>query len=557
MLESPTWWRDAVIYQVYPRSFADSNADGMGDIRGIISRLDYLTDLGVDALWISPFYTSPLHDGGYDVADYREVDPRLGSSADFQELIDQAHARGLRIFMDIVPNHTSSEHAWFKEAIAAGPGSPEWDRYIIRPGKGENGELPPNNWKSVFHGRGWSHMRTSDGKETGYWYLHLFDTTQPDVNWENREVHEEFLDVLRYWFDRGVDGFRIDVAHGLVKDPALPDIDDELASTMELLGHAPTAPYWDQDGVHEIYKEWRHLADSYDPPRVFCGETWAPSPERLALYQRPDELHTSFNFNYLEAGWDAERLKESIDATIGNHAKVGAPPTWVLSNHDIIRHRTRLAPGFDDKNRLTCVVDEQIGLARARAATLFLLALPGSAYIYQGEELGLTEVRDLAPDDRQDPAWHRSAGKDGMRDGCRVPIPWESASPSYGFGASDKSWLPMPPIWAELALDQQRGVEGSTWEMYRQALALRKAEPALGEGPLVWDVSDSGVLSFVRTSDHTNVRCVLNTTDTAIHLPTTMGTDVLMASGPDVAEITEDAEGHLVIGANTAVWLRA
>ncbi len=557
MLESPTWWRDAVIYQVYPRSFADSDADGMGDIRGIISRLDYLTDLGVDALWISPFYTSPLHDGGYDVADYREVDPRLGSSANFQELIDQAHARGLRIFMDIVPNHTSSEHAWFKEAIAAGPGSPEWDRYIIRPGKGENGELPPNNWKSVFHGRGWSHMRTNDGKETGYWYLHLFDTTQPDVNWENREVHEEFLDVLRYWFDRGVDGFRIDVAHGLVKDPALPDIDDELASTMELLGHAPTAPYWDQDGVHEIYKEWRRLADSYDPPRVFCGETWAPSPERLALYQRPDELHTSFNFNYLEAGWDAERLKESIDATIANHAKVGAPPTWVLSNHDIIRHRTRLAPGFDDKNRLTCVVDEEIGLARARAATLFLLALPGSAYIYQGEELGLTEVRDLAPEDRQDPAWHRSAGKDGMRDGCRVPIPWESASPSYGFGASDKSWLPMPPIWAELALDQQRGVEGSTWEMYRQALALRKAEPALGEGLLVWDVSDSGVLSVVRTSDHTNVRCVLNTTDTAIHLPTTMGTDVLMASGPDVAEITEDAEAHLVIGANTAVWLRA
>jgi alpha-glucosidase len=453
--ERGPWWRHAVVYQVYPRSFADIDGDGLGDIPGLITRLDYLTDLGVDAIWISPFYTSPLHDGGYDVTDYRSIDSRLGTLDDVDELVAQAHARGIRILMDIVPNHTSSEHPWFQELLASGPGSPAWDRFIVREGTGPDRETPPNNWRSVFHGSGWSRIRTPDGEPTGYWYLHLFDDTQPDLNWENEEVRAEFRDILRFWFDRGIDGFRIDVAHGLVKEDGLPDFDypetvdgEEPDVTPAMFGDDEAhAPFWDQDGVHDIYREWRAVADEYDPPRIFCGETWVPNPERLARYQRPDELHTSFNFIYFEAGWDGAEMRRTIDETIANHAKVGAPPTWVLSNHDVVRHRTRMAPVVEG------VRDLDRGLRRARAATLFTLSLPGSMYVYQGEELGLPEAVDLPDDARQDPAWHRSGGTDGFRDGCRVPIPWAGDSPSYGFGPGSASWLPQPPEWAGLSVE--------------------------------------------------------------------------------------------------------
>lgn len=497
------WWRDAVIYQVYPRSFADANGDGLGDIAGIISRLDYLAALGIDAVWVSPFYTSPQHDAGYDVADFRDVDPRFGTLADATELIAQAHARRLRVLFDIVPNHTSSEHRWWQEVLHSSPGSPAWDRYIIR--KSDSG--PPNNWTSVFHGSAWTRLVDAEGTDTGYWYLHLFDSTQPDVNWENPEVHEEFADILRFWFDRGVDGFRIDVAHGMVKDPALPDVDYAAMRKQELLGSAPEAPYWDQDGVHEVYREWRRIADSYDPPRIFCGETWAPSPERLALYQRPDELHTSFNFDYLKAGWDRHSVQRSVANTLLHHAQVGAPPTWVLSNHDVVRHRTRLAPGFFPQDR-HCRPDEVRGLARARALTLFTLALPGSTYLYQGEELGLIEVFDIPDDVREDPAWHRSHGEDLGRDGCRVPLPWSGDAPSYGFNSGSASWLPQPPVWAELTAQSQDGVVDSTLEFYRAALALRRSR-ALGESPLEWLDTDGDLLAFQRTTD-TPLVCVIN-----------------------------------------------
>ena len=557
------WWRDAVVYQVYPRSFADSDGDGMGDIPGLISRLDYLADLGVDAIWISPFYTSPLHDGGYDVADYRSIDARLGTMDDVDALIAQAHARGIRVIMDIVPNHTSSEHPWFVEALATEPGSPAWDRYIVREGTGDDRETPPNNWRSVFHGRGWSHVRDADGNPTGFWYLHLFDTTQPDLNWENEEVRAEFRDILRFWFDRGIDGFRIDVAHGLVKEAGLPDYaypspeDGPMQPEMFDFDDVAHAPFWDQDGVHEIYREWRAVADEYQPARVFCGETWVPNPERLARYQRPDELHTSFNFAYLEAGWDAERMRRSIDDTIANHAKVGAPPTWVLSNHDVVRHRTRMAPGFDDAARLTCIVDEERGLRRARAATLFTLALPGSMYLYQGEELGLPEVRDLAPEDRQDPAWHRSGGTDGTRDGCRVPLPWSGDTPSYGFGPGERSWLPQPADWLSLSVAAEHGVAGSTLEMYRAALRIRRESHALGEGPLSWLRTDDDVLAFARpAADGTTVACILNLGEQAITLPADWGSDVLLASSEDVAVLTIDEVETLALGGETALWLR-
>lgn len=553
-----TWWRDAVVYQVYPRSFADLDGDGMGDIPGLISRLDYLSDLGVDAVWISPFYTSPLNDGGYDVADYRSIDPRLGTLDDVDLLVSGAHERGIRIIMDIVPNHTSSDHAWFQELLHSGPGSPAWDRYIVREGRGADRETPPNNWRSVFHGGGWSRIPTLDGTPTGYWYLHLFDTTQPDLNWENPDVRAEFRDILRFWFDRGIDGFRIDVAHGLVKQEGLPDFaypqdDDEVTPPMfdEDVAHAP---FWDQDGVHEIYREWRAVSDAYTPARIFCGETWVPNAERLARYQRPDELHTSFNFTYLEAGWDAAGMRTSIDETIANHARVGAPPTWVLSNHDVIRHATRLAPRAEPLGDPDLVR----GLRRARAATLFAMSLPGSMYVYQGEELGLPEVTHLPDEARQDPAWHRSGGKDGLRDGCRVPIPWSGDRPSYGFGPVSASWLPQPESWAALSVESQDGVAGSTLEMYRSALAARRQESSLGEGPLEWLDHADGVLSIRRSADDgTGVISILNLGNNAVRLPAAWGNEVLVASSDDVAAMTTDDDAAtIVVGPETAVWLR-
>ena len=560
---TPDWWRDAVVYQVYPRSFADSDGDGMGDIPGLISRLDYLEDLGVDAIWISPYYTSPLHDGGYDVADYRSIDARLGTMDDVDRLIEQAHARGIGVIMDVVPNHTSSEHPWFVEALTTEPGSLQWDRYIVREGSGPDRETPPNNWRSVFHGSGWSHVRDAAGDPTGYWYLHLFDTTQPDLNWENPEVRAEFRDILRFWFDRGIDGFRIDVAHGLVKEEGLPDYaypsddDEPMQPEMFDFGDVAHAPFWDQDGVHDIYREWRAVADEYDPPRVFCGETWVPNPERLARYQRPDELHTSFNFAYLEAGWDAGRMRASIDDTIAQHAKVGAPPTWVLSNHDVIRHRTRMAPGFDNQHRLTCVVDEERGLRRARAATLFTMALPGSLYLYQGEELGLPEVRDLDAEVRQDPAWHRSGGTDGTRDGCRVPIPWSGQEPSYGFGPGAASWLPQPAAWADLSVEREQADPASTLAMYRAALRIRRAAAALGEGPLTWLDVDGDALAFQRAAaDGSTVTCVLNLSESTLRLPAAWGREVLLGSTDDVAVLaTDDGAEELVLGSETALWI--
>ena len=555
------WWRDAVVYQVYPRSFVDHDGDGIGDLAGIADRLGYLVDLGVDALWISPFYASPLKDGGYDVADYRAVDPRLGDLDAIDTIIARAHARGLRVVMDIVPNHTSSDHAWFQEVLNSGPGSPAWARYVIREGAGADHAQPPNNWRSVFHGPGWSRLVLADGTVTDYWYLHLFDDTQPDLDWTNPEVRAEFEDILRFWFDRGVDGFRIDVAHGLAKDQDFPDMDYGVIPDTEILGVATAAPYWDQDAVHEIYRSWRSIADSYDPPRILCGETWAPTAERLALYQRPDELHTSFNFDYLAAGWDAQQMRRSIDETVMNHEKVGAPPTWVLSNHDVIRHATRFAPTPDGKPVTgPAEVDAARGLTRARAASVFLLGLPGSAYIYQGEELGLPEVFELPDDARQDPVWFRSNGADTGRDGCRVPIPWSGTEASYGFGAGEASWLPQPAQWADFCVERQQGDEESTLELYRRSLLIRRREPALGDGPMRWlDHPDANVLAMLRYAHdpkQPSVIVVVNTGEAAAHLPAEWGTQVLLASGHDVAHVSDNSGTHVVIGAETSVWLR-
>ena len=555
---SAQWWRTAVIYQVYPRSFADSDGDGIGDLPGLLSRLDYLVDLGIDAIWISPFYPSPLNDGGYDVADYRGVDPRLGTLDDMRALVDQCHRHGLRVLMDIVPNHSSSEHPWFTELLASSPGSPAWDRYIVRPGRGPQGAEPPNNWTSVFHGPAWSQLMDAEGAPTGYWYLHLFDSTQPDFDWTNPQVLEDFDQTLRFWFDLGIDGFRIDVAHGMAKEAGLPD---QVLQTSEdgLLAERRT-PYWDQDEVHEIYRRWRAIADGYDPPRVFCGEAWVESEERLANYLRADELHTSFNFEYLKAGWDAERMREVIDQTIASHRAIDAPPTWVLSNHDVVRHRTRLSPGHEEGTP-----DEEEGLARARAATAFALALPGSMYLYQGEELGLVEV-DLPDEVRQDPAWHRSGGTDGFRDGCRVPIPWTDQGPHHGFGPGDQSWLPQPEHWAALSVAAQQADPSSTLNMYRELLRIRREQSALQADGMTWlpELADVPSALGLRRSDDAGcaVDVIVNLAERSLELPTSLGTAVLVASSDMVAILdghgTDGQDGpRLVIGPSTCVWLQA
>ncbi|MFF9857195.1 glycoside hydrolase family 13 protein [Streptomyces tendae] len=541
--KDPNWWRQAVIYQVYPRSFADADGDGLGDLRGVTQRLTHLAALGVDALWLSPFYPSELADGGYDVDDYRDVDPRLGTLDDFDAMAAEAHRLGLKVIVDLVPNHTSHRHAWFREALAAGPGSAARDRYVFRAGRGANGELPPTDWQSVFGGSAW--QRVPDGQ----WYLHLFAPQQPDLNWENEQVRADFRTTLKFWCDRGVDGFRVDVAHALVKDLTEPLRDlgaPELSGEAALAQFAPgTHPFYDRDDVHEVYRDWRKILDAYTPPRTAVAEAWVPGPRRV-LYARPDELGQAFNFEYLQTGWDAAELREIITGSLADARAAGASATWVLSNHDVVRHATRLVlpPDTDTDAWLLSggrapAVDPAAGLRRARAATLLMLALPGSAYLYQGEELGLPEVADLPTEVLQDPIWEQTGHVRKGRDGCRVPLPWTTEGPSYGFGAGG-AWLPQPPAFAAYAVQAQDGVAGSTLELYRTALRLRRK--LLDGESLTWsDDVPAGVLRFDRSDGW---RCVTNLSGTAVDLP---AGEVLLSSAP-----LEDG-GRL--GPDTTVWL--
>jgi alpha-glucosidase len=552
------WWRSAVIYQIYPRSFADANGDGMGDLAGITERLPALLDLGVDAIWLSPFYTSPQRDAGYDVADYCDVDPRFGTLADFDLMLETAHASGIRVIVDLVPNHTSSDHAWFQAALAAGAGSEERGRYIFRDGRGERGELPPNNWESVFGGRAWTRVTNPDGTP-GQWYLHLFDATQPDLDWQNPWVREQFRGILRFWLDRGVDGFRVDVAHGMIKADGLPDYHPPVdggsmgggtASLEPSISAEPTipAPYWAQDGVHEIYRDWRRLLEEYPGERILAAEAWVDPLRHVARWVRADEMHQAFNFAYLETPWDATALKTVIDASLDAFGSVGAPSTWVLSNHDVVRHASRLALTADNLQghgigpKTVGLPDPVVGLRRARAATSLMLSLPGSSYIYQGEELGLPEVVDLPDSVRQDPTWFRSNGERYGRDGCRVPIPWEASAPSYGFGPSSASWLPQPEGWAQLARDAQDGVPGSTLELYKHALRLRR-ELCLGMGSVEWlDGFGADVVAYRNGA----VTVIGNAGSASVPLP---DGEVLLSS--------EELGSERMLPGDTTVWLRA
>lgn len=536
------WWRQAVVYQIYPRSFADADGDGLGDLAGVTSRIGYLTELGVDAVWLSPFYPSALADGGYDVDDYRAVDPRLGDLGDFDAMTDALHSADIKLIIDIVPNHTSNRHAWFIEALNSKKGSPSRDRYIFRDGLGPDGSHPPSDWQSTFGGPAWEPV--GDGQ----WYLHMFAREQPDLNWDNADVRADFLTTLRFWSDRGVDGFRVDVAHGLAKKLPDPLPSQEELSAMPADG---THPLWDRDDVHEIYAQWRRVFDEYDPPRAAVAEAWVDT-DRRPRYASPEGLGQAFNFDLLTADFDAPQFRTIISRNLELSSMADSSSTWVLSNHDVVRHATRygLPPTDGGPSAAHQVdwllsagtepaLDADLGLRRARAATLLILALPGSTYLYQGEELGLHEVADLPPQARQDPTFFRTAGGEIGRDGCRVPLPWTTTGPSYGFGP-DAAHLPQPDWFARYAVDAQNHDPHSTLSMYRRALRIRNQRETGDE--LTWiDTSRADVLAFRRPGGWI---CITNFGTEPVSLP---DGEVLITSSPHSTDLP---------GATTA-WLHS
>lgn len=547
MPESPTnnrdWWRQSVVYQIYPRSFTDSDGDGLGDLRGITSRVPYLAGLGIDAIWLSPFYPSPLADGGYDVSNYRNVDPRLGTLEDFDTLATAVHDAGLKLIVDIVPNHSSDEHQWFRDALAAGPRSPERGRYLFRDGTGPSGGNPPSNWSSHFGGSAWTRVTNPSGGP-GQWYLHLFSRAQPDWNWEHPDVRQDFHRTLRFWADRGVDGFRVDVANLPAKDMSEP-LKSQSGAVDDLTPEEGQSPTFDRDRIQEIYRGWRDVFNEYDPPRSAVAEAWVPA-EKRAIYASPEGLGQAFNFDLLVADWNAAQFRSIISENLTQARVSGTSSTWVFSNHDVVRHASRYAlPGGTDLDAWLLTggqepaPDPEAGLRRARAATQLMLALPGSAYIYQGEELGLFEVADLPPESLQDPIWERTGHRRKGRDGCRVPLPWASTGASLGFGP-DGAHLPQPPWFVAHAVEAQEGHRDSTLEFYRRALHLRRE--LQGTEELYWpERTQAGIVDFVRPGGW---RCFTNFRAEPVALP---DGKVLLAS----SALSTDAS----VPAATTVWL--
>ncbi len=520
-----SWWRDAVVYEIYPRSFADADGNGIGDLAGITGRLQHVADLGADAVWLTPFQSSPQADHGYDVSDYCDVDPLFGTLDDATALLGRAHELGLRVLIDLVANHCSDQHPLFRAALAAGPGSSQRARFHFRPGRGLDGSEPPNDWPSVFGGPAWTRITEPDGSP-GEWYLHLYAPQQPDWNWRDPRTAELFEGVLRFWFDRGVDGLRIDVAHGFHKAAGLPDLGHLLAGyrpmQLRTIVHAA-----DQEDTHDVFRAWRRIADSYDPPRVLVGEVNLPA-ERQWRYTRPDELHQAFAFDLVAAAWDAPTWMRSIHGLLAGRDAGGAPPTWVVENHDVVRTPTRYGAG-------------PRGAARARAALLAVLFLPGAAYLYQGQELGLPEV-DVPEQWRQDPAYARSGRS---RDGARVPLPW-TADPgrSHGFSsAAVEPWLPMPPDWGRYSVGSQRQDPGSMLTLTRHALHLRRRSLRAG-AVLADDRVEVSCDDAVLTAHYpSGLLLVMNMGDSPVALP--IG-DVLLASAG-----IEDG----VLAPDAAVWM--
>lgn len=550
--QASLWWQEAAIYQIYPRSFQDLNGDGEGDLPGVISRLSYLKELGVDAIWLSPFYTSPNKDGGYDVSNPRDVDPRFGGMSDAVSLIEEAHKVGLRVIVDIVPNHFSTEHIWFKAALNSEPGSIERARFHFFDGRGEDGEIPPNNWCSIFGGPAWSRIIESDGKP-GQWYLHLFDSTQADLNWNNPDVHKDFEETLRFWLDKGVDGFRIDVAHGLVKDEILQDHRDPEGLTRALrldVSDMPRdqresllsdVPFFDRDGVHEIYRKWRKIFDSYPGDRMSVAEAWVHPSSRATRYVRPDELHQIFNFDFLIAEWDAKFLANAVEKTLQEVAAVSAPPTWVLSNHDSPRLVSRMGGG-------------ELGEKKARAIALLTHALPGGVYVFQGEELGLPDAQ-LSDADRQDPVFFRTKGVDKGRDGARVPLPWNSEQNHFGF-TSGKPWLPIPAAWADKTVEAQKiftqDKHLSFLRLYQKSLQLRKLFSGLD---FSWLIRTEEIIGFTRGSEYA-VYSNTSGSELQVSLPDSFANfEVMLCSDPQ-EQLGRPGGATLLLPPHSTTWVQ-
>ena len=555
---TPGWWRSAVIYQIYPRSFRDLNGDGIGDLAGITAELPRLAELDVDAVWLSPFYRSPQRDAGYDVSDYCDVDPLFGTLADFDAMIAESNRLGLRMIVDLVPNHCSDQHQAFQAALAAPADSPERDLFIFRDGRGESGDEAPNNWQSHFGGPAWTRITEPDGTP-GQWYLHLFDSSQPDFNWDNDAVHAEFARVLRFWLDRGVAGFRVDVAHALVKAKGLPEWGGRAdgASTWEFPGHE--APMFGQPAVHDIYREWRKILAEYGPDKILCAEANVEPLARLSDWVRPDEMHQAFNFPYLHAGLDLGRLRYVVTESLTALDSVGAPTTWVLSNHDVVRHATRFGyhgPAPRDGDGIGVFdpqPDEELGRSRAAAASLFMLGLPGGAYLYQGEELGLPDGIDIPDGQRQDPTFARTAGERLGRDGCRVPLPWRSGELHAGFGSGQDPWLPLPASFDALARDAQAASPTSHLNLYRRMLALRR-ELGLGQGSLSWmeDWCTGTSLAFLNGT----TAVLMNMGHESVELP---AGQVLVRSTPDPETgyvMAGELDADRRLGSGETVWLK-
>lgn len=505
-MADPRWWSRAVFYQLYPRSFADSDGDGVGDLDGVTAHLDHLRALGVDALWLNPVMVSPMVDHGYDVADPRDVDPLFGGMAALDRLLAAADAAGIKVTMDLVPNHTSSAHPWFRAALAAGAGSPERARYLFRDGRGPDGALPPNNWTSVFGGPAWTRVTEPDGRP-GQWYLHLFDAAQPDLNWDNPEIAADVERTLRFWLDRGVAGFRIDVAHGMAKPADLPDMADPEGV---MLATRVDDPRFNNDGVHAIHRGIRTVLDDY-PEAATVGEVWVFDNEDFAKYLRPDELHLGFNFRLVRADFTAPAVREAIENSLATAVLADSPPTWTLSNHDVEREVSRYGGGAQ-------------GLSRARAMALVMLALPGAVFVYNGEELGLPNV-ELPDNVLQDPVWERSGHTERGRDGCRVPLPWSGDAAPYGFSSTTQTWLPMPDDWGPLTVAAQSADPESTLSLFRRAIELRRGRTVLGRS-VRWLPTAPGLLAF-QCED--GLVCLLNAGSTTVDVPAGR---VVLASGP-------------------------
>ena len=523
------WWRDGVIYQVYPRSFADSNGDGVGDLEGIRSRLDHLAWLGVDGIWISPFFSSPMKDFGYDVADYCDVDPLFGSLADFDRLLDDAHARGIRVILDFVPNHSSDQHPWFLDSRSSRTSSKR-DWYVWRDPAPQGG--PPNNWVAIFGGSAWEWDAA-----TGQYYLHSFLMQQPDLNWRNPELERAMHDVLRFWLDRGVDGFRIDVAHRIAKDPELRS--NPLVEGSSDPGYGGQHHLYDEDhpDLHALYRRMRRLVDAYDE-RVLIGEVFLMDPARVAKYYGDgDELHQGFNFSLLSGAWSGERFKHEALRFQAAVPPLGWP-NQVLSNHDVHRHATRYE-------------HPELGEARARLAALLLLLLRGTPFLYYGEEIGMRCV--WIPENRlRDPiafTLHPSL----TRDPERTPMQWDG-TPFAGF-SSTEPWLPIHYDSTHRNVEKQRDDASSLLQLYRALIALRAAHPALSRGEQRALPAPHDVFAFERTHGGERFVVALNFGDAPTVVSLGQGPPLSGLHSRSANELPGDL-GRVALGAAEGVVLR-